>query len=76
MEFLHYRGSSEKTREILKGIISMAKNLGMQVVSEGVETKEQFEMMRNLGCDLYQGYYFSKPIPVEEFEEKYLLDDN
>ncbi|MCR5144330.1 MAG: EAL domain-containing protein [Lachnospiraceae bacterium] len=76
MEFLHYRGSSEKTQEILKGIISMAKNLGMQVISEGVETKDQFEMMRNLGCDLYQGYYFSKPIPVEEFEEKYLSDDN
>ena len=43
-----------------------------KTVAEGVETKEQFDMLENYKCDFIQGYYFSKPITVEEFENKYL----
>ena len=45
---------------------------GMQVLAEGVETKEQVSRLSQMGCGVYQGYYFSKPIPVHEFEERYM----
>ena len=51
---------------IVKTIIGMAKNLGLQVVAEGVETKEQFEFLQHYDCDIYQGYFFSKPLPIKE----------
>ena len=72
MEFLRHISDVNRTRNILKSTIQIAKDLEMKVVSEGVETEDQFNMMRDLDCDLFQGYYFSKPIPVEDFEEKYL----
>ena len=51
----------------LKHSINMAKDLGMCIVAEGVETKEQSEELQKMGCDYLQGYYYSKPIPPEEF---------
>lgn len=56
-------------KQITKTIISMAKTLGLKVLAEGIETKEQLEFLRNEGCDYYQGYYFSKPISALEFIE-------
>lgn len=53
--------------EILTAIISLAKILGMTLIAEGVETLEQLTILRNLKCDLIQGYYFSKAVPVDEF---------
>ena len=50
----------------------MAKQLGMAVITEGVETEEQLESLKKMGCELFQGYYFSRPIAVEEFEQKYI----
>lgn len=44
----------------------------MSVITEGVETIEQVDNLTKLGCDTFQGYYFSKPIAINEFEEKYL----
>jgi EAL domain-containing protein (putative c-di-GMP-specific phosphodiesterase class I) len=44
----------------------------MKVVAEGVETKEQVDFLTEVGCDMVQGYYFARPMPVNEFEEKYL----
>lgn len=46
----------------------MAKELGMKVISEGVETEEQFELLKEVKCDMAQGYLFGKPMPIEEFE--------
>ena len=53
-------------------IISLSKQLGMSVITEGVETKEQIDSLLDMGCEMFQGYYYSKPISVSEFEEKYL----
>ncbi|RKZ43737.1 MAG: hypothetical protein DRQ58_12200, partial [Gammaproteobacteria bacterium] len=52
---------------IVDTIIVMAKHLGMEVIAEGVETTEQVEFLRAHNCAFFQGYYFSKPLPVEEF---------
>ena len=57
---------------ILKMIISLAKSLAMQVITEGVEKLEQVEFLTRFGCDVFQGFYFAKPMPVEEFEVQYL----
>ena len=61
-----------KMKKILGSIFTMSRALDMQVITESVETEEQVEMLKELGCEMFQGYYFSRPIPVEEFEEKYL----
>ena len=53
---------------LVEGIIAMAHGLNLQVVAEGVETAEQLTFLRSLGCDMIQGFYFSKPLPFEEFE--------
>lgn len=72
MLFLRETGNKDRSRVILNSVISMAKNLGMFVIAEGVETAEQRDFLAEMGCDLFQGYFFSKPISTEEFEEKYL----
>ena len=55
---------------ILKAIVSMAKELGISLIVEGVETKEQLDFVTELGCEEYQGYYASKPVPFEEFKKQ------
>jgi diguanylate cyclase (GGDEF)-like protein len=57
---------------IVTGIIALARSLGMQTVAEGVETSEQHEALKRLGCDMVQGYHLSRPLPVAELEEKIL----
>ena len=49
-------------------ILAMSKHLGLDVVAEGVETAEQFALLRNNGCKYYQGYYFSKPLSAEQLQ--------
>ncbi len=55
--------------EVVKAMISLAHVLGKKVTAEGVETEEQLTTLRTLGCDTVQGYYYSKPLPLEEFTE-------
>lgn len=68
--------STEKERRedviVIKYIISLARELGFVCLAEGAEVKEQVDRLRELGCEIVQGYYFSKPIPIPEFDEKYL----
>jgi len=74
MGFLRQTGNPKRSSVILNAVIAMAKWLGMRVITEGVETKEQVEHLRSLGCDMFQGYFFAKPMPVEEFEAKYFQE--
>ena len=65
-----HKGISEKRdRQILESIITLVKDLGMTVTQEGVETEQEFETMRSLGCDLIQGYYFAKPMKFVHYCE-------
>ncbi|MBQ9898452.1 MAG: bifunctional diguanylate cyclase/phosphodiesterase [Ruminococcus sp.] len=66
MKFLHGFANNQKTRPILENIVSLTKQLNMISLTEGVETKEQYEFLKNIGCDRAQGYLFSKPVPGEE----------
>ncbi|MBI3344927.1 MAG: EAL domain-containing protein [Gammaproteobacteria bacterium] len=54
---------------IVKAVIAMARALGMKVIAEGVETREQLELLSGEGCDMIQGYYCSKPLPADEITE-------
>ena len=71
MIFLRETVNVERSTTILKNVISMSKELGMPVITEGVETKEQVDFLQNTGCDMFQGFYFAKPMTVQSFEEAY-----
>lgn len=70
MSFLRKTHNEQRSRHVLASIIEMAKRLNMETITEGVETSEQVEMLSRMGCHKFQGFYFAKPMPVEEFEEK------
>ena len=59
---------SDKGKAIIQHVIAIAKTVGMKTVAEGVETKQQYEFLRDNGCDIIQGYYFAKPMPAAEYE--------
>ena len=60
--------SDSSDRTIILTIIAMARALNLDIIAEGVETDAQLAFLRNYGCDHYQGYYFSKPLPIDDFE--------
>lgn len=64
--------NSQKSKIILQMIIKLAKSLDMEVITEGVELKEQVLFLAEYGCDIYQGYYFAKPMTIGDFEINYL----
>ena len=74
MVFLRQANQNPRALTILEEIIVMAGRLGITSLTEGVETKEQFETLKKMGCQMYQGYYFAKPMPVEDFENNCLKD--
>lgn len=67
MSFIRGLEKDSRKRDLVELIIAMAKKLGAIVVAEGVELEEQFNILKNFGCDVAQGYYFSKPVPSDEF---------
>ena len=69
MKFLDSTDDPERAEIILENIIHMAQQLKMVVIAEGVETSDQLQMLKEKGCDLFQGYYFSKPVDVQSFEK-------
>ena len=67
MIFLRGIEGSKNGMIVVESVVDMAKRLGLQTVVEGVETQQQYEFIRELGCEMIQGYYFSRPIPAEQF---------
>jgi EAL domain-containing protein (putative c-di-GMP-specific phosphodiesterase class I) len=71
--FVHNCANDPVDAALVKSIISMAHNLKLLCIAEGVETREQLEFLREHGCDQIQGFYYSKPLAAKPFEEQFLL---
>ena len=69
MKFIQSEMMKPEDQGILRFIIDLAHSMKLSVVAEGIETGEQVERIKKLGCDYAQGYFFSRPVCVEEFEE-------
>ncbi len=74
MKFIQIDPATLINQEIMRFIINLAHLMSLDVVAEGVETAEQLERLRGIGCDCAQGYYFAKPMAVKEFER--LMNEN
>lgn len=72
MKFLGDTKNTGRSQAILRSIVNLSRELNMKTVAEGVETGEQFGFLKDVGCDIYQGYYFAKPMSVDDFEARYL----
>lgn len=68
MSFTRKIHENKTTLRVVELIVEMAKSLGALVVAEGVETEVQYQLLKQVGCDCVQGYFFSKPLPAAEFE--------
>ena len=75
MSFVRQMLTSIKDKKMVEIIIEIANFLKLKTVAEGVESQEQLNALKEMGCDIIQGYYFSKPIPVEEFTDKYIKEN-
>lgn len=73
--FLSKTESTDRMLHVLEGVVSMANALGIQTVCEGVETEEQAEMLRGVGCPIAQGYLYSKPLAMDEFKQRYNITE-
>jgi len=70
--FIDLIAEDEKDRILIKHIIDISHNFGYVVVAEGVEQKEQVDILNSMNCDIFQGYYFSKPMDDKMFEAEFL----
>ena len=71
-DFFQHDVITQRERVVISNIINLAKELDMEIVAEGIETEEQAQFLRNIDCPVVQGFLFSRPIPYEEFVEKYI----
>jgi len=69
MKFIRNMNKDAKSLKLVELVIEIADYLGVPVVAEGVEDKSQVDQLKSMGCELIQGYYFSKPVPPEEFNK-------
>ena len=67
---------SPKDIVVIRHIVDLAKELNFVCLAEGAEAKSQVDKLRSLGCDVIQGYYYSKPVPIEEYEKMCQRDEN
>ena len=74
MAFLQKTKNEERSRKIVNHIITMSKDLGIDIITEGVETAEQVKFLKEAGCKMFQGYYFAKPMEVDKFERTYMWE--
>ena len=70
--FLDQAQTSPCNRELIEGLLQMAARLGITVLCEGVETAEQADFLKDIGCTLAQGYLYDRPLPREDFERKWI----
>ena len=71
-DFFQHDVITQRERIVISNIINLARELDMEIVAEGIETEEQAQFLRNIDCPVVQGFLFSKPIPCDEFVEKYI----
>ena len=69
MKFLSSSKNSQKAEIILRNVLKLSGDLGLFSLTEGVETEDQYNMLSQMGCNLFQGYFFAKPMTVDEFEK-------
>jgi FOG: EAL domain len=69
MKFIRNMQKDEKSMKLVELVLDIAKFLQVPVIAEGVETEEQLMLLKERGCDIIQGYYFSKPVPPEDFTQ-------
>ncbi len=74
MKFMSNSKNRERSESIVANVVRLAKDLKLPVIAEGVETKEQTEFLRGIGCEYVQGYYFAKPVPVMDYEKLAFFD--
>ncbi|MDD6326840.1 MAG: phosphodiesterase [Lachnospiraceae bacterium] len=72
MEFVKKSAQIERNKQILDMIVRLSHRIGLKVITQGIETEEQLEFIHKTGCTQFQGFCFSRPLPVKAFEEKYL----
>lgn len=71
LEFLQNGIDEDRCQRILKAIMVLSRELNLPVIVEGVETAEHLDYLQSIGCETFQGYYFAKPMSLEDFEQKY-----
>jgi EAL domain-containing protein (putative c-di-GMP-specific phosphodiesterase class I) len=69
MKFLSNTQNNQKAETILRNVLRLSSDLELFSLTEGVETEDQYNMLNEMGCNLFQGYYFAKPMSVEDFEK-------
>ncbi len=70
--FLDNPGDSKRGELVISGIVSLAQSLDMKIVAEGVEEESQIKFLKSINCESAQGYFYAKPMPINEFEDAYL----
>jgi EAL domain-containing protein (putative c-di-GMP-specific phosphodiesterase class I) len=71
--FISRLNDSKNDKKMISTIISIAKNFDLNIVAEGVETFDQLVFLSKIDCDVFQGFYFEEPMPLIEFEKKYIF---
>lgn len=71
-DFFQHDVITQRERIVISNIINLARELDMEIIAEGIETEEQAQFLRNVDCPIVQGFLFSRPIPCDEFVEKYI----
>jgi len=74
--FVNQIQSENRTYPVVNTIITLSQQLGLSVIAEGIETAEQLEWLQQLGCEFGQGYFFSRPLPAADIEQRYLNQPN
>ena len=69
LKFFEKTDQSDRAEKIVESVINLANGLGMPVIAEGVETEEHLKMLKDAGCQMIQGYYFARPMSVEDYEK-------